>query len=200
MARPRKYDDSEILEAAAAEFLEKGAAASTVEIAQRAGVSEGILFQRFKTKEALFAAALTTDFGAENWRATLLESVGKNTPAENLKRALLALHAKLERIVPRLMILEGQGQRRPRLPGRKPPPQEDAETIASYLQKEIKLGRLSLDQPKLHAHEMIGSVLHCTMMSLRHHKTVCSPEELADHLLSVHLGTPIPLRRRRKSA
>jgi len=195
MARPRKYDDALILEAASAEFLEKGAAASTADIAQRAGVSEGILFQRFKTKEALFAAALTMDLGAEDWQQALLDSVGLHTPQQNVKRAILALLAKLERLVPRMMILEGQGQRRPFHSGPKAPPLQDAKTIATYLQQEVKLGRLKLDKIKLHSHEIIGAVIHCTMTRLRHHITICTPEELADHLVSLHLGSPLPKRR-----
>ena len=39
-------------------FVEIGFAASSKEIARRAGVSEGVLFQRFTTKEELFFAAM----------------------------------------------------------------------------------------------------------------------------------------------
>jgi AcrR family transcriptional regulator len=52
--RPRKIDDATILTAARALFLEKGPGATTKEVAAHAGVSEGLLFQRYKTKADLF--------------------------------------------------------------------------------------------------------------------------------------------------
>jgi AcrR family transcriptional regulator len=188
MPRPRKYDDSAILEAAAAEFLENGAGASTARIAGRAGVSEGILFQRFKTKEALFEAAMTAEPGSNLWRKTLLDRVGMGVPEDNLREAILALLKKLEKVVPKLMVLEGQGARRPPHPGRKAPPLEDAATIATYLSREAKCGRLSLDHFDLHAHEIVGAVMHYTMIKVRHQVKVASPKRLAEHLVAVHLG------------
>lgn len=59
MGRNKTKSDAELLEAARRVFLEKGFRASTKEIAQRAGVSEGVMFQRFTTKEDLFFAAMT---------------------------------------------------------------------------------------------------------------------------------------------
>ena len=187
MPRPRKYDDERILKAAAEVFLEKGSSAGTALIARRAGVSEGVLFQRFKTKEALFEAALTRNTESNQWREALLASVGKGTPSGNLKRAILALFEKLNRIIPMRMVLEGQGFHRPFPAGAKAPPLEDAATIAAYLEGESEHGRLNLDRPELHAHEIVGAVVHCTMLNFRHRATICSPEEWASHLTKVHL-------------
>ena len=47
-----------ILSAARAVFLERGAMGTTSEVAARAGVSEGTIFNRFKSKEMLFRAAM----------------------------------------------------------------------------------------------------------------------------------------------
>ena len=58
MPRPRSIDDATILEAAREVFVAKGASATTRQVAERAGVSEGVLFQRYKTKADLFFAAL----------------------------------------------------------------------------------------------------------------------------------------------
>jgi len=196
MSRPRRYTDEEILKVAAEVFLEQGASATTALIARRAGVSEGILFKRFKTKEALFAAALMSDNESNQWRQELIDSAGKNTPHRNLKKAILALFSKLEKLIPKLMILEGQGHHRPPPPGAKAPPLEDAAAFVAYLKKEIKIGRLKLDHPDLHAHEIIGTVVHGTMLELRHQAGICSPEQWADHLAEVHLGAPIGKRPR----
>jgi AcrR family transcriptional regulator len=58
MPRPRSIDDATILDAAREVFVAKGPGATTREVAKRAGVSEGVLFQRYKTKTDLFFAAL----------------------------------------------------------------------------------------------------------------------------------------------
>lgn len=58
MARRRTISDEDLLAAARVEFAASGANASTRAIAARAGVSEAVLFQRFKTKAGLFFAAL----------------------------------------------------------------------------------------------------------------------------------------------
>jgi len=59
MSRTATIDNDRLLEAARAEFLEHGMRATAAAIARRARVSPGILFHRFGTKEALFAAAMS---------------------------------------------------------------------------------------------------------------------------------------------
>jgi AcrR family transcriptional regulator len=58
MARTKSISDEDLLRAAREVFVKEGFAASTKNIARRAGVSEGVLFQRFSTKEELFFAAM----------------------------------------------------------------------------------------------------------------------------------------------
>jgi AcrR family transcriptional regulator len=59
--RPPSIDQEELLDVARVVFLEKGFRATTQEVAERAGVSEGSLFHRFRTKEALFRSAMNLD-------------------------------------------------------------------------------------------------------------------------------------------
>ena len=61
MARPTVIRNEAILQAARDVFLERGILATSAEVAQRAGVSEGSLFKRFKTKADLFRAAMGLD-------------------------------------------------------------------------------------------------------------------------------------------
>ena len=65
MARKRTIPDDSLLSVARACFIERGFAASTKEIARRAGVSEGLLFQRYGNKAELFLSAMTPPGGAE---------------------------------------------------------------------------------------------------------------------------------------
>jgi AcrR family transcriptional regulator len=77
-----------ILAAAVEVIGERGiVAATTKEIARRAGVSEGSLYNHFTGKTALFAAALGEVTGtARGALATLAGSVGRRTVEENLVR------------------------------------------------------------------------------------------------------------------
>lgn len=58
MPRKRTISDEELLAAARTAFVELGIGCSTKEIARRAGISEALLFQRFRTKAELFFAAM----------------------------------------------------------------------------------------------------------------------------------------------
>ncbi len=58
MARPPKITNDEILAAARQVFLEEGMGASTLKIAEKAGIAEASIFKRFATKQALFLAAI----------------------------------------------------------------------------------------------------------------------------------------------
>src|SRR6186713_2083425 len=59
--RPPVIDSARLLAVARGVFLERGIRATTLEVAERAGVSEGVLFHRFKSKEGLFSAAMDFD-------------------------------------------------------------------------------------------------------------------------------------------
>lgn len=58
MARKKTISDDSILAAAREVFMKRGFAAPTRDIAVKAGISEGVLFQRYKTKADLFFAAM----------------------------------------------------------------------------------------------------------------------------------------------
>ena len=58
MTRPKTITDEELLAVARTVFRAQGHTASTRSIARAAGVSEGILYQRFGNKEELFFAAM----------------------------------------------------------------------------------------------------------------------------------------------
>lgn len=58
MGRPKRVSDDELLAAARGVFLAAGVGASTKVIARAAGLSEAAVFQRFKTKDELFFAAM----------------------------------------------------------------------------------------------------------------------------------------------
>lgn len=58
MARPRTIDDDDLLRAARGVFLAHGHTATTRQVAEAAGISEAVLYQRFGNKDELFFAAM----------------------------------------------------------------------------------------------------------------------------------------------
>jgi AcrR family transcriptional regulator len=58
MGRRKTITDAALLDVAREVFVEEGFGASTKEIARRSGISEGVLYQRFLSKEELFFAAM----------------------------------------------------------------------------------------------------------------------------------------------
>src|SRR4051794_1584575 len=59
--RPPAISSERLLEVAREVFLEHGIRATTLDVATRAGVAEGTIFHRFKSKEELFHAAMRFD-------------------------------------------------------------------------------------------------------------------------------------------
>ena len=117
MAEPRfqrRKEDrpAEITEAALAAFAEKGYAATRVdEVARRAGVSKGLLYLYFKTKEDLFKAVIRS-FLSPRIDALIKNIEETELSAEGFLRGPFLAFAKSlpgspAKILVRLMIAEG---------------------------------------------------------------------------------------------
>lgn len=111
--RRRKEDrPQEITEAAFAAFAEKGYAATRVEeVARRAGVSKGLLYLYFKTKEELFKAVVRSFVVPRLDALTASLDTAEGSTEEFLRGPFLAFAKKLPgspvAVVIRLMIAEG---------------------------------------------------------------------------------------------
>jgi AcrR family transcriptional regulator len=89
MARTRTITDEEILSAARDLFRAKGHEVTTRQVAEAAGVSEGVLYQRFANKDQLFFAAMAPD-GPD------LESVlGVDPPTEDARDYLKSVLVRM---------------------------------------------------------------------------------------------------------
>src|ERR1043165_9759543 len=108
MARPRNTSDAEILEGARACFLEHGAGVSTALIAERLGISPGVLFQRFGTKEQLLRAALLPPV-EQPWMALARSGPDDRDVRVQLLELVEAIFASLSRIVPAVAVLRSAG-------------------------------------------------------------------------------------------
>jgi AcrR family transcriptional regulator len=154
MARPTTISSTQILDAAREIFLAHGFAnASTVEIAKRAHVSEGSIFNRFATKEALFEAAMDKTVPPA---LTLARYIGQGDIKSNLIRITVESIEFLGQLLPSLMLRwserdRGQGSvtcNRPR---------EILHGLTEFFTKEGELGRVKGD-PRIAARIFMGAV------------------------------------------
>src|ERR1700730_15422515 len=84
MARPVSIKTETIIEAARQVFLERGIQATTAEVGERAGISEGTIFKRYKSKIDLFHAAMGDNLVVPDWTQRLAARVGQGSVEENL--------------------------------------------------------------------------------------------------------------------
>ena len=162
MARPTVIRNEAILDAARAVFLERGILATSAEVAQRAGVSEGSLFKRFKTKADLFRAAMGLDVEAAPSGVALLASrVGVGSVEANLVEAGLDAIAHVERIFPIAMMSWSNPKLNDCIPfgnDAEPPPLKLQRLIGDYLAAEVSMGRIAPLEPMIVARTFMGAI------------------------------------------
>ncbi len=168
MARPITITDEQILEAARAVFLKDGINASTIEIAQRAGVAEGTLFRRFTTKEGLFRAALKPP-AVPSWVRELDNLSGQGDMRDNLMRLVREIiHFAQERI-PFVMLRWSHkpSSSDPASPEEgESPVVRDSRRLARFLQQEVDRGRLGSCQVEMVARLLLGPCLNLVLDSV----------------------------------
>ncbi|MEH2313385.1 MAG: helix-turn-helix domain-containing protein [Nostoc sp.] len=104
MPRIPRITNQQILEAARQVFLQQGFGASTLEIAQQAGISEASIFKRFSTKEELFFAAMGIP-EKPLWVNELESLCGKGDLKENLINICFQIIEFYHEVLPRIMML-----------------------------------------------------------------------------------------------
>jgi AcrR family transcriptional regulator len=159
MARTTTITDKQILEAARAIFLEEGFGAQTAKIARRANVSEGSIFKRFPTKEALFLAALEID-PTPAWHAEIDRRAGTGNCRDNLQSIFLSMLHFFNEMLPRTITAQGSlGTLANRtFEGVEHPIFNDERKLQTFLRQEMELGRLHTGDVELLAQLILGSL------------------------------------------
>jgi AcrR family transcriptional regulator len=103
MGRRKLVEDDDLLAVAREVFIEKGIAASTREIARRAGISEAVIYQRHPTKAHLFFAAMVPP--ASNVEELLAAPANDLSVVEQLEGIALGMMKYFREVVPILMRL-----------------------------------------------------------------------------------------------
>jgi AcrR family transcriptional regulator len=156
--RLKTISDEEILHAARGLFLDRGFGASTLAIARRAGISEALIFRRFRTKEALFVAALGL---AEPpaFTSKLKSLAGTDTFRNNLIAISLDIIDYYEAHLPRLMMIWSSRTRAPiRRQLRGTPHLRNVRALTRYFEQEITLGRMRRVDPEVVARVLLGAL------------------------------------------
>jgi AcrR family transcriptional regulator len=175
MPRPVSIQDDVILRAAREIFLEKGWDATTSEIAAKAGVSHGIIFKRFKTKQALFQSAMDDQ---SDWGQTIPALLNSSLGRKNVESTLVELGTlyteKFLALIPTLMMAWSNKQDTDN-------PAESAaaanreratkalqavKTIAAYLEAEYRLGRIRDTDFEVVAQAFVGALWHHSFLQV----------------------------------
>jgi AcrR family transcriptional regulator len=169
MPRPVSIQDDVILRAAREVFLEKGWDATTSEIAAKAGVSHGIIFKRFKTKQSLFQSAMQEQ---SDWGQTIPTLLNASIGRKDVEATLIELGAifvqKFLLMIPTLMMSWSNKQEDPSqteqatMTGKERAARalQAVKTIASYLEAESRLGRIRETDFEVVAQAFVGALWH----------------------------------------
>jgi AcrR family transcriptional regulator len=155
MPRPPKITNEEILAAARQVFLAQGEGGSTLEIAEKAGISEASIFKRFSTKQALFLAAIGISETPQ-----YVKLLSNQTPTEEIRAELTEICTQMvgfyQEVMPRVMMM--MTQTKSSLPPLVPPPLRDSQLFAGYLDRAIAQGQLKPCDSMTVAHAIVGAI------------------------------------------
>lgn len=175
MARPVSIPDEVILDAARQLFLERGSDVPTNEIAARAGVSHGIIFKRFKTKRALFNAAMNV---ATDWDKALPALLNANIGKRAVETALIEVGnlfvEKFLVLIPTLMMSwstrpESRAQEQAEVRdtrNRAAHSLRVVKAITSYLEAEHQLGRIGKADFDVVAQAFVGALWYHSFLQV----------------------------------
>jgi len=150
-------------------FLERGIRATTLEVAERAGVSEGVLFHRFKSKEALFGAAM--DFDREEAPRRVLKAIEELQQDDLLepREAIVRLASTLVEVgrvaLPIMMMSWSNPQpcAVPLFDKKRSKFREILKTLGGYFEQQMERGRLRQMDAEVLARTLLGAVHHFVM-------------------------------------
>jgi AcrR family transcriptional regulator len=159
VARLKTIDDAELLRVAREAFLENGFEVQATEIAARAGISSGSIFRRFTNKKSLFLEAMKV---GPLWPNGLDGFVGQEDLKGSLQEIATDIFFSARQSIPCVMLVWAQ-----RFDGVLQSQDNEVRALASFLNKEIELGRLSPSlNTEIAARTIIGTIYHAVMLEL----------------------------------
>ena len=159
-----------LLEVARQVFLELGIRATTSEVAARAGIAEGTIFHRFKSKEELFRAAMNFDPDAG---LALVEALFARGGTGDLRETLIEFAARFMefgRVALPVMMMAWSNPESAlcaeRTSERSTRYQRVLGALSGYFAVEMARGRLRRAEPEVMSRMLIGTLHHFCMTEL----------------------------------
>lgn len=171
-------------------FLERGIRATTADVAERAGISEGAIFHRFRSKDALFRAAMRFDpEQLPDVIATLPSRVGE----PDLRATLVDVATRMlevGRVALPVMMMSWSNPAGEyalaKLPKRTSGYGRVLRAVRAFFEGEVESGRLRPAAPDLLARIFMGSLHHyCWSEILLGSSGATSPRDFAEGLVDV---------------
>ena len=192
--RPPIISTERLLDVAREVFLELGIRATTSEVASRAGIAEGTIFHRFKSKEELFRAAMNFDPDAA---LVIVEALPARAGLGELRQTLIEFaesFIELGRVAMPVMMMSWSNPEAQLCAARTQERTARYERVlgalSSFFAKEMSLGRLRRAEPEVLSRILIGSLHHFCMTELFMGVAAgrFKPREFAGHVADVLLA------------
>jgi AcrR family transcriptional regulator len=158
------------LEVARQVFLELGIRATTSEVAARAGIAEGTIFHRFKSKEELFRAAMNFD---PDTALTLVEELLAPAAAQDPRQTLVKFaesFIEFGRVAMPVMMMSWSNPENhlcaERSSERATRYQRVLGALNAFFARQLEVGRLRVAEPEVMSRMLIGSLHHFCMTEL----------------------------------
>jgi len=168
--RPPVISDEQILEKARDVFLEHGIRATTAEVAVRARISEGTIFHRFKSKDALFRAAMRFD---PEQGPRIIEELLPRVGASDLRSSLVQFGYGLldaGRVILPVMMMSWSNPSGEysleKIMNRREGFQQPLRSVTAFLRAEMDLGRLSRSDVEVLGRAFLGGLRDYCMTEL----------------------------------
>lgn len=191
--RPPVISNERLLEVAREVFLEYGIRATTLEVATRAGIAEGTIFHRFKSKEELFRAA--TQFDPDEALAFVERLPGLAGTGE-LRSVLIGFaeqFLELGRVAVPVMMMSWSNPEAQlcgeRVSERSERFRRVITAIATFFEAEMAAGRLAARNPEVLARMLLGTLHHfCVSEHVAPGVVAMSASAYAREVVDVLLG------------
>jgi AcrR family transcriptional regulator len=193
--RPPVISTERLLEVAREVFLELGIRATTSEVAARAGIAEGTIFHRFKSKEELFRAAMNFDPDAA---LVLVEALLAGGSRGDLRKTLVEFAERFiefGRVAMPVMMMSWSNPESQmcaeRTSERSARYHRVLAALGGFFEAEVAAGRLRRVQPEVMSRMLIGSLHHFCMTELfmGEPKSRFSHRDFAEQVVDVLLAS-----------
>ena len=168
--RPPVISDERLLDTARNVFLEHGIRATTAEVALRARISEGTIFHRFKSKDALFRAAMRVQ---PETMAALAESFMPRVGEPDLRAAIVELANRVIELVRLVLPLAMMSWSNPssdysieKMVNRQAALDGPRRALVAFLQGEMDAGRLLPSNVQVMSRLFVGGLKDYCMTEL----------------------------------